>query len=139
MGLGVQLVGDVYRKDGGVDIIAYPDTGCVFPFLLAVQVKHHRTNRKTAVNDIRDLHGVITARTSSFNMGVIVTNTSFTADAEWFADNNQTLLRLRDLKDLRRWLRNDFINEYEWREIPNQIELAPGVKVTIPKLELFHR
>ncbi len=30
MGLSVQLVGDVYRKDGGVDIIAYPNVGCVF-------------------------------------------------------------------------------------------------------------
>jgi len=137
MGLGVQLVGNVYRKDGGVDIVAYPNTGCIFPFLLAVQVKHHRTNRKTAVGDIRDLHGVITARTSPFNIGMIVTNTTFSADAKWFAENNKTLLRIRDIKDLRRWLKNDFINECEWREIPNQIELAPGIQIAIPKPKII--
>jgi len=47
MGLGVQLVGDVFRKDGGVDIIAYPNGGlCTFPFLLAMQAKHHRSGRR---------------------------------------------------------------------------------------------
>lgn len=70
-------------------------------------------------------------------MGVIVTNTSFTADAKWFAGNNQTLLRLRDLEDMRRWLRNDFDNQFEWREIPDEVELAPGVKIAIPKSELW--
>jgi Restriction endonuclease/XPA protein C-terminus len=137
MGLSVQLVGDVYRKDGGVDIIAYPNGGCNFPFLLAVQAKHHRTNRKTGAPDVRDFHGVLTSRVSPFHMGMIVTNTSFTADAQWFADSNQTLLRLRDMKDLSRWMKNDFVNESEWREIPEQIELAPGVTIQIPKQQLW--
>jgi len=102
MRLSVQLVGDVYRKDGGVDIIAYPNRGCAFPFLLAVQAKHHRSNRKTGSPDVRDFHGLLTSRVSPFHMGMIVTNTSFTADAQWFADNNQNLLRLRDMKDISR-------------------------------------
>lgn len=68
---------------------------------------------------------------------MIVTNTSFTADAHWFATNNPTLLRLRDIQDLRRWLKNDFVNEYEWREIPDQIELAPGIHIAIPKQQLW--
>jgi hypothetical protein len=58
MGLSVQLVGDVNRKDGGVDIIAYPNRGCGFPFLLAIQAKHHRSSRKTGAPDVRDFHGV---------------------------------------------------------------------------------
>jgi hypothetical protein len=66
-------------------------------------------------------------------MGMIVTNTSFTADAKWFANNNQTLLRLRDMQDLNRWMRNDFVNESEWREIPEEIELTPGVTIKIPR------
>ncbi|MBF2025927.1 MAG: restriction endonuclease [Oscillatoriales cyanobacterium C42_A2020_001] len=137
MGLSVQLVGDVYRKDGGVDIIAYPNGNYAFPFLLAVQAKHHHSSRKTGAPDVRDFHGVLTSQASPFHMGMIVTNTSFTADAQWFADNNQTLLRLRDMKDLSRWLKNDFVNESEWREIPEQVELAPGVTIKIPKRQLW--
>jgi hypothetical protein len=137
MGLGVQLVGDINRKDGGVDIIAYPNSGCVFPFLLAIQSKHHRSNQKTVVSDVRDFSGAITSQLSPFHMGMIVTNTSFTADDQWFANNNQTLLRLRDMKDLSRWMKNDFVNESEWREIPDQVELAPGVTIKIPKLKIL--
>jgi hypothetical protein len=137
MGLDVQLVGDVNRKDGGVDIIAYPNGSCAFPFLLAVQAKHHRSNRKTGVPDVRDFHGVLNSRITPFHMGMIITNTSFTADARWFADNNQTLLRLRDIRDLSRWMKNDFVNESEWREIPDKVELAPGVTIDIPKQKLW--
>jgi hypothetical protein len=137
MGLGVQLVGDINRKDGGVDIVAYPNTGCNVPFLLAVQVKHHRKNRKTGAADVRDLHGVITSRNSPFHIGMLVTNTTFTADAKWVAENNKTLLRLRDIQDLCRWLKDDFVNEYEWREIPTQIELAPGIQLEIPRPKLW--
>jgi hypothetical protein len=136
MGLNVQLVGNCYRKDGGIDIIAYPRI-YAFPFLLAVQCKHHGTNRKTAFGDIRDFYGAITSRNSPFHLGMIVTNTTFTPDATWFAENNKTLLRLRDNKDLCRWLKNDFVNEHEWREIPREIELVPGVRIAIPRPKLW--
>ena len=137
MGLDVQRVGDVFRKDGGIDLIAYPNRGCAFPFLLAVQAKHHRTTRKTPARDVRDFHAAVAARTSPFHMGMIITNTSFTADARWFASNNQTLLRLRDLADVGRWLHDDFVNEHEWREIPDRVELAPGVYVEVPKRRIW--
>lgn len=134
MGFGVQLVGNVYAKDGGVDIIASPAPRVMpFPFLLAVQAKHHHTDNKTPVGDVRDLHGVVTASNSFFRVGMAVTNTSFTADAKWFAENNKAFLRLRSLEDLLRWLKNDFVNEHEWREMPDEIELAPGIKIAIPK------
>ncbi len=52
MGFGVQLVGNVYAKDGGVDIIASPDPRVMpFPFLLAVQAKHHHTDNKCLPRD----------------------------------------------------------------------------------------
>jgi RNA polymerase sigma factor (sigma-70 family) len=137
MGLGVQRVGNVHRKDGGIDLLAWPERSSSFPFLLAAQVKHHRTNRKTRSSDVRDFLGVLTSQGSHFHFGVIVTNTSFSADAEWFAQNNSKLLRLRGLDDLCRWMRDDFINEFEWREIPNSIELAPGVNIEIPKKRLW--
>jgi hypothetical protein len=134
MGLEVIIVGDVYRKDGGIDIVAYPkaERG-VFPFLIGIQVKHHRRIMNTGPADVRDLHGVISACQYGFNAGMLVTNTSFTPDAIWYAQNQPSILRLRDLKDLTRWLRNDFANEEEWREIPETIELAPGTKIAIPR------
>jgi hypothetical protein len=93
-------VGDIFARDGGIDLIGYPRPGaCAFPFLLAVQAKHHRTARKTGSSEVRDFHGVLASRNSPFHMGMIVTNTSFTADAAWFASNNQTLMRLRDIRD----------------------------------------
>lgn len=45
-GYGVRQVGRTRRKDGGVDIVAWPEAGHLFPFLMGVQVKHHRTERK---------------------------------------------------------------------------------------------
>jgi RNA polymerase sigma factor (sigma-70 family) len=137
MGLGVQRVGSVHQKDGGVDLIAWPRAGCSFPFLVAAQVKHHRKNLKTGQPAIRDFHGVMTSQGSHFHLGMVVTNTSFSADAKWFAQNNSRLIRLRGLADLCRWMRNDFLNEFEWREIPDRIELAPGVSIQIPKKRMW--
>ena len=137
MGLGVQRVGSVHQNDGGVDLIAWPQTGCAFPFLLAAQVKHHNRNRKTGQPAVRDFHGVVTSQGSHFHLGLVVTNTSFSASAKWFAQKNSKLIRLRDLADLCRWMRNDFLNEFEWREIPDRIELAPGINVHIPKKQLW--
>jgi hypothetical protein len=134
-GLAVQIVGNVYRKDGGIDIVAFPNVGAM-PFLLAVQAKHHRCDRKTGPGDVRDLHGVLTSRESPFHIGMLVTNTTFTPDARFFAENNKTLLRLRDIADLRRWLNDDFDNPFEWREIPKKITLAPGVEIEIPRPKL---
>jgi Restriction endonuclease len=125
-------VGHVFRKDGGIDIVAYPRCS-TFPFLLGVQVKHHRSRAKTGVSDVRDFHGVLTAGHSPFHMGIIATNTTFTFDAQWFAENNQRIMRLRDLKDLQRWLRYDFMNDCEWREIPERIQLAPRIFADIPR------
>lgn len=45
-GLEVQLVGKINRKDGGIDLIAYPRSGP--PFLLAIQAKHHPPGRSDA-------------------------------------------------------------------------------------------
>jgi hypothetical protein len=133
--LAVQLVGRIYGKDGGVDIIAYPRAGV--PFLVAVQVKHHRTGRSTSVGSVRDFHGSLTSGGLPFHIGLIVTNTTFSPDAQWFAEQNSRLIRLRDLRDLRRWLRDDYENEFEWREIPTKVKLAPGVEIEIPRQGLF--
>lgn len=66
---------------------------------------------------------------------MLVTNTSFSKDALWKAaqDGNRSFLRLRDFVDLKRWLRDQYGNPEDWREIPDTIQLAPGVIVKVPK------
>jgi len=130
-GYNSQLMGNIYEKDGGIDIIATPKNALI-PYLLAVQVKHHKLNRKTPVGDIRNFHSALTSRTSLFSLGLVVTNTSFTPDANFFANNNSHLLRLRDIRDLKRWMQNDFDNEHNWREMPNKIILTNNKEIIVP-------
>jgi hypothetical protein len=65
----------------------------------------------------------------------MVTNTTFSHDARWLADQvtNKSFLRLRDFEDLKRWFRGQFDSEFDWRELPDVIELAPGIRVEVPK------
>lgn len=41
------------------------------------------------------------------------------------------------MKDISRWMKNDFMNEAEWREIPEKVELVSGVTIQIPKQQLL--
>ena len=41
-------------------------------------------------------------------------------------NENRLFLRLRDFEDLKRWIQGEFWSLEEWREIPNEITLAPG-------------
>jgi len=34
-------------------------------------------------------------------------------------------------------LQDVFSSDYEWREIPNELELAPGVTVALPRPGIF--
>jgi hypothetical protein len=136
MGFGVSRVGKhSYHKDGGIDIVAWSE-GLAVPFLLAIQAKHHRSPKlKTGPNPIRELQGVL--QHHPFNAGVLITNTTFTPDAEWVAQLKPMLVRLRDIHDIRRWLENNFLDEQDWREIPEKIEVCPGVIVQIPKPKIY--
>jgi hypothetical protein len=135
MGFEVQLTGGINRRDGGIDLIAVPKAATVASFVLAGQVKHHREHRKTGRDAVDRL---LAWKESYFTMGLLVTNTGFTRDALWLAsqDRHKGFLRLRDSDDLRRWIASNFWAEDEWREIPETIELAPGVTVRIPKPKL---
>lgn len=130
MGFEPRRVGETNRKDGGVDVLFWPRLKDAFPFLGAAQVKHHRDpNIKERPATVREFAGTIS--THPFNAGILITNTSFTPDAEWFAREHAKLLRLRDFSDIRRWLLNNFSDEAEWREIPATIELCPGITIKI--------
>jgi hypothetical protein len=132
MGYAVQRTGATNLKDGGIDIIAMPKTADVASVLLAVQVKHHRGARPTGRDAVDRL---LAWQNTAFRLGMLVTNTRFTRDAVWTAsqDPGRHFLRLRDFVDLTRWLRGVFNSELDWREIPDSVELAPGVSVHIPK------
>jgi hypothetical protein len=132
MGFNVQRVGSANTPDGGVDIVAWPHKPTPFPFLLAAQVKHHmRPTKKTGPDAVKDLQAVLSAQ-HHFQAGLLVTSTTFTPNARWFAANHPHIIRLRDMGDLQRWICNNFTDDAEWREIPSTIQLAPGVTIKIP-------
>lgn len=132
MGFQVERVGGWNQKDGGIDLIFLPKTPTPFPFLGAAQVKHHRSPlRSIGPRPLREFSAVLGG--NPFAVGVLVTNTTFTPNAEWFARHKAPLLKLLNGMDLRRWVTSQFTDEEEWREIPTSIELCPGVVVPIPK------
>jgi hypothetical protein len=132
MGYSVKLTGASNRKDGGIDLIAVPKSASLGSYVIAGQVKHHRGDQSTGVEAVDRL---LAWRDSIFRAGLLVTNTKFTSDAVWKAhkDGNANFLRLRDFTDLKRWLQDQYGTEEDWREIPNSIELAPGVVIEIPR------
>lgn len=135
MGYDVQLTGRTNRRDGGIDLIAVPKIRTVGAFIMAAQIKHHRGDRTTGRPDVDRL---LAWKDSPFRIGLMVTNTNFSRDARWLADqvNNRAFLRLRDFEDLKRWLQGQFDSEFDWRELPDVISLAPGITVEVPKARL---
>jgi hypothetical protein len=133
MGMEATKVGPANLKDGGVDVIFVPRSGvCNLPFIGAAQIKHHRSRTKrVGPQVIREAAASLGAH--PFSVRMLITNTTFTPDAEWFAKHHAPLLRLRNEHDLRRWIRANFTDDAEWREIPETIELCPGVTVNVPR------
>jgi hypothetical protein len=130
MGLEPKRVGGTFQADGGIDVVFWPRDRSSFPFLGAAQVKHHRSPKtKEGPDTVREFVGSISGR--PFSAGIIVTNTSFSPDAEWFARQHGGLIRLRGFDDICRWVENNFSAEAEWRELPSSIEVAPDVFVKI--------
>jgi hypothetical protein len=130
MGFEPQQVGDVNRKDGGIDILFWPRAGVAVPFLGAVQAKHHRDpSKKEGAAAVRGFAGAVAGH--PINIGLFVTNTSFTADATWFAHNRAPLVQLKDIADIQRWLAGNFGAADEWREMPQSIEVCPGIIVPV--------
>lgn len=132
MGYEATRVRHAFSRDGGLDILFWPARPCPVPFLGAVQVKHHRaSNRRTGPGPVREMAGIMSSQ--PLQIGMVVTNTSFTADARWFADHQPAIIRLRDMSDLKRWIASNFTDEADWREMPVIIELCPGVIVDLSK------
>ncbi len=117
MGLESKRVG--HAADGGVDIVALPRNNAV-PCLLAIQAKYHsQGTREAEPGHVKELQAVV--KSAGFNLGYLVTNTSFTQDARWWPEQDHDG-RLREMEDLRRWISNDFLDMKEWKEIPNETD-----------------
>jgi transcriptional regulator with XRE-family HTH domain len=132
MGYIVTLTGASNRKDGGIDLIAVPKVSNLGSLVIAGQVKHHQCDQKTGREAVDRL---LAWKDSYFGVGLLATNTAFTKDAIWKAqqDRNARFLRLRDFTDLKRWLQDQWGTEEDWREIPDKVELASGVVIEIPR------
>lgn len=128
MGMDVHQTGKTYTSDGGVDFIATPRNS-IFPFLLAVQVKHHRhPDIKTGPGPIKDMQSVLAAL--PFHAGMIVTNTFFTPDAEWWASQSPGKLQLHDISSIRNWIEGRYGLD-RFKNIPPRIQLTPRLEVGI--------
>jgi HJR/Mrr/RecB family endonuclease len=130
MGFWVSKTGSTFTPDGGIDLIACPKSG-ELPFLIAAQVKHSKSGRPIGAQIIRDFRGAIAPH--PIDVGLVVTNTNFTINADWTAKQLPRLIRLRDFNDLRNWLSNEFDDSLVLRDIPDSIEVAPGLVVKIPR------
>lgn len=128
MGHEVRRTGHTFAKDGGIDIVAWPKRSSV-PFLLGVQVKHRRNSTSAlGPKPVKDLLAVLGS--APFDAGMLVTNTTFTPDARWWSKHGSRVVRLRELEDLRKWVEDNFLDG-SFREMPEEIELAPGVVIRL--------
>lgn len=133
MGLGVQKVGKYSNsRDGGIDLIAWHETNISTGILIAVQAKYMISGGSVGPSPVREFHGSLAS--TPCDIGFMVTNTKFTPDARWVASNKGRIIRLKDIHDVMRWLRNNFLDEAPFRDFPGKIDLAPNVTVHLPKL-----
>ena len=121
-------LGPANQKDGGIDIIFW--TRDALPILGAVQVKHHRTeDRKTGSEDVQKLMGAMHGY--HFNLGLLITNTSFTSDAEHQARKESSIIQLRDGAALKKWVADDFGAE-KLNVVTRTIEFCKGRQINVP-------
>ena len=129
MDLQAFRMGPANRKDGGIDAVFW--TRGLLPMLGAVQVKHHRSPQaKVAPADVRGFAGAMEGH--HFNVGLIITNTSFTDDAKHRAETGTTPILLRDGEVLRDWIADDFsIEKLEF--VSRNAEFCKGIEIRVPQ------
>lgn len=99
MGWEVELTKQT--RDGGADILAYLNTE-VGRLLCLVEAKHYREDRKVGVDLVRSLYG--TLFDAQANSAMLVTSSSFTADAQEFQRKHEYQLSLREYADVVNWI-----------------------------------
>lgn len=89
-------------RDGGIDIVAYQDALGTKPPRIKVQVKHYDKDSKISVDVVRALIGQLKP---SMDVGIIVTTSNFTADAQIEARSSEKNIRLIDGEEfIQLWL-----------------------------------
>lgn len=88
-------------RDGGYDIIVVGRTLDI-PVRYIVECKRYAPKRKVSLDIVQRLLGVKIA--TQANKAILVTTSSFTADAQRFADSHYWDLALRDGKTVLQWI-----------------------------------
>jgi Restriction endonuclease len=130
--LGMELqpfrLGPANQKDGGIDIIFW--SRGALPILGAVQVKHHRKeDSKTGSEDVQKFKGAMDGY--HFNLGLLITNTSFTSHAEHQVQKESSVIQLRDGEALKKWVADDFGAE-KLNVVTRTIEFCKGRQINVP-------
>jgi len=129
MGFVVVQIGRTRTPDGGIDFVVCPRDPQPFPYLLAVEVKSHRDGSSTSVSAVRNFYGAIQGL--PVRGGVLITNTTFTMDARWFAEQRNHLITLRDFDHLSCWIRDDFALTEPLRDLPAVMHLRKDLKLDV--------
>lgn len=112
-------------KDGGIDIIAYQDSLGTKPPRIKVQVKHYKKENNISVDVVRSLIGQLKP---TMDVGIIVTTSDFTTDAQIEARQSEKSIRLIDGEEfIQLWL-----HYYEKMEAEdkNRMPLVPVYMLT---------
>jgi len=88
-------------RDGGKDMLAYFDTG-ISKVLHLVQTKCYKRERRVGVGAVREMHGILHQESAS--QGMIVTTSSFSADARAMERKYRYQLSLHDYETVVRWI-----------------------------------
>lgn len=78
-------------KDGGIDIVAYQDSLGTKPPRIKVQVKHYKKDSNISVDVVRSVVGLLKP---GIDVGIIVTTSDFTTDAQAEARQSEKSIRL---------------------------------------------
>lgn len=116
MGLHIEYIAPP-GPDGGVDIIAYKDPLGFEKPRIKVQVKNYKEKNKIDVKPIRELRGLLNANE---HIGIFITSSYFTKDAELFARQSDIHIKLIDRDDfIELWQENYHkLNEEERSYLP---------------------
>jgi hypothetical protein len=88
-------------RDGGKDIIA-TRSDAFGEHIYLVECKRYAPDKKVGVQQVRSIHGV--ARSEGATKGILVTTSSFTANAIEFAMPHKYDLMLADFEVLKKWI-----------------------------------
>ena len=124
-GFHITKSGKTNTADGGIDIVAQ-EKGIVNT-IIAIQIKYKfRQNKKVNVSEVRDFLGSMEIH-NFFNAGMVITNSSFSADSRWI-ENQKHNLELKDSNDIQKWIGENFITT---KLINKEINLTKNNKIIL--------